>query len=134
MTKNSANKNPMLFLQLTQKSIKLTWHFLTDKVFPMGFDVDSPYPLYHHRYQVKIPVDDVRCNLILMEIFVDEIFREGEENNLNKEYLNLLLPSCSTSNSISSARWVESHLKWSNHHQWIQKRNNPLTVRRNLRP
>jgi len=36
--------------------------------------VDLMYPLYHYQYQVKIPVVYVVMNnLILMEIFVDEI-------------------------------------------------------------
>jgi hypothetical protein len=49
----------------------------------MEFDVDLMYPLYHHQYQVKIlVVDVVRHNLILTEIFVDEIFR-GEKKVKN---------------------------------------------------
>ncbi len=60
---------------MKDKSDQQTWHFSIDKVFPMEFDVDLMYPLYHHQYQVKIPEVYVLMNkLILMDLVVDEIY------------------------------------------------------------
>ncbi len=45
--------------------------------------VDLMYPLYHYQYQVKIPVVYVVMNnLILMEIFVDEILISKTKKNI----------------------------------------------------
>ena len=60
----------------------------------MEFDIDSLYPLYHHRYQVEIPVVCVVTNNHLPRvILVDEIFEETQsvEQNISQDFLRYLL-------------------------------------------
>lgn len=60
----------------------------------MEFDIDSLYPLNHHRYQVEIQVVCVVMNNHLLQvILVDEIFEETQwvESNISQDSLRYLL-------------------------------------------